>query len=139
MKIQYVGLKEDGETAFGAMTGIERWMPGDVHEVKDDFAKRMLQHPDVFARYEEAATQKGDGGQQAPVGLGVTLAPGATVPNPGTPLTGASITVEGQVIDLSGMDKDQLHDLAKRLDIAVHHASGPAKVIEALQAAFSGE
>lgn len=139
MKIQYVGLKEDGETAFSTLTGIDRWMPGDVNEVKDDVAKSMLQHPDVFARYEEAAAQKGDGGQQAPVGLGVTLAPGATVPSSGTQPTVASITVEGQVIDLSGMGKEELHELAKRLDIAVHHASGPAKVIEALQAAFSGE
>lgn len=50
MKIKYVGLKIDGETAFAKECGIERWLPGDAREVADpQLAKRMLAHPDVFA------------------------------------------------------------------------------------------
>lgn len=50
MKIKYVGLKDE-ETAFSRDTGIT-WFPGSVHDVPDDKAKRMLQHPDVFAQAE---------------------------------------------------------------------------------------
>jgi hypothetical protein len=134
VKIQYVGLKEGGETAFSNESGIDLWMPGDVHEVKDGVAKRMLQHPDVFAPAGEV-TEPVVASTVDP--STITLAPGATVAD--GEAKGASITVEGQVVDLSGLDKAQLHELAKRLDVEVHHASGAAKVIEALQAAFSGD
>jgi hypothetical protein len=50
IKIKYVGVKVDGETAFAAQSGIERWMKGDSFEVPDGIATKMLEHPDVFQR-----------------------------------------------------------------------------------------
>lgn len=47
--IKYVGLKDGGETAFHAQTGLT-WFPGSVHEVDAAHASAMLNHPDVFAR-----------------------------------------------------------------------------------------
>jgi hypothetical protein len=48
MKLKYVGLK-DRETAFSDVTGIV-WEQGKSEEIKDEeLAKRMLNHPDVFA------------------------------------------------------------------------------------------
>lgn len=53
-KLKYVGLKEDGETAFHERTGIPRWMPGDAHNITEAaLVARMLQHPDVFALVTE--------------------------------------------------------------------------------------
>lgn len=49
MKIKYVGLKLDGETAFSQTSGVPMWMPGDAFEVNDAVAVKMLNHPDVFA------------------------------------------------------------------------------------------
>jgi hypothetical protein len=130
MRLKYIGLKEDGETAFSHLSGIDRWMQGDENEVKDDVAKRMLLHPDVFALAGESSEPAVNTVDPSTI----TLAPGATVSEGTT--NQAFITVDGQAVDLSGLDKAQLHDLAKRLDVEVHHASGAAKVIEALQAAF---
>ena len=50
MKIKYVGVKPDGETAFARESGVARWMPGSSHEVPDHVGVKMLRHPDVFAR-----------------------------------------------------------------------------------------
>ena len=47
MKIKYVGLKQF-EDAFNGMTGVT-WGPGVEHDIGDDVAARMLNHPDVFA------------------------------------------------------------------------------------------
>lgn len=106
MKIKYVGVKEDGETAFSRDSGIERWMPGDSFDVPDPVGVKMLQHPDVFARdagkpakTKDAELDKRDtvqasaGNDTANAGggndtvqassnvdvSGVTLAPGGTV------------------------------------------------------------
>ncbi len=147
MKITYVGVKEDGETAFAHLSGIERWMPGDSFEVKDSVAARMLQHPDVFAQDETTAQTKA---LQAPVNKpaevhtstslaaavdpgALSLAPGAVVENP----VPVSITLaDGTVKVLDGLDKPALYELTKELGIKVHPASGPAKLIAALQEAF---
>lgn len=48
-QIKYVGVKEDGETAFFSESGGITWMPGDSHPIADKLAERMLNHPDVFA------------------------------------------------------------------------------------------
>lgn len=53
-KVHYVGLKQDGETAFRELTNIERWMPGDAHELPQPVAARLLQHPDVFSLTKHA-------------------------------------------------------------------------------------
>lgn len=69
MKIEYVGVKVDGETAFSRETGIT-WFPGDVNEVPEGIAKRMVQHPDVFAEAgvvqpKKAATAAASSTQEA--------------------------------------------------------------------------
>jgi hypothetical protein len=59
VKIQYVGVKKDGERAFKHDTDIE-WFPGDVHEVDVKVAEQMLRHPDVFVQVDgEAVTAAG--------------------------------------------------------------------------------
>ncbi len=113
MKLKYVGLKPDGETAFHDKTGVV-WFPGSCHEVKDEIATTMLRHPDVFALDVVAVKQEDPVEEKAP---SITLS-------------------DGTVKELDGLDKDQLHDLAKELGVTVHHASGAQKVIEALVAAF---
>jgi hypothetical protein len=147
MKIKYVGLKEDGETAFAHLSGVERWMPGDSFEVKDSVAIRMLQHPDVFAQEDttaqaiapqaqvnkpaEVVASTPAAGAVDPEAL--SLAPGAVVENP-IPL---SITLpDGSVKVLDGLDKAALYELTKELGVKIHPASGPAKLIAALQEAF---
>lgn len=47
MKLEYTGLKQDGETAFIEESGI-RWFPGDVHDVPAGIAKKMLGHPSMW-------------------------------------------------------------------------------------------
>ncbi len=81
MKIQYIGIKRDGETAFKHDTRIT-WYPGDVNDVQDSIGVLMLRHPDVFveagsapfaqieptpALWSEAATELGmtDGNVEA--------------------------------------------------------------------------
>lgn len=115
MKIKYVGLKQDGETAFADKTGIT-WMPGDSREIADAaLCKRMLQHPDVFA---EDTGEAADG----------TLKDGPA-------RTSIKLT-DGTLKELAELDKDALHALAAELQVKVHHAAGAAKVLEALFAAF---
>jgi hypothetical protein len=50
-RLAYVGLKQDGERAFQARTGIE-WMPGSEHNVEDGVAAEMLKHTDVWREVE---------------------------------------------------------------------------------------
>lgn len=51
MKIKYVGVKQDGETAFAKECGRERWLPGASQDVADAaLCARMLRHDDVFAQ-----------------------------------------------------------------------------------------
>lgn len=89
-RIKYVGLKEDGETAFASECGIERFMPGTHQVVDDTLAAKMLKHPDVFALADakEHATLAATQAPAAPVPTG-TLAPGAKVGDaPVDPLDG---------------------------------------------------
>lgn len=115
MQIKYVGVKQDGETAFIHDTKIT-WLQGDSHDVADDVAARMLKHPDVFAMDE--------------------------VEIPAVPLVDAGnaeafiTTPDGVTHALGVLDRAALHALAKELDVKVHHNAGADKVIEALQAAF---
>lgn len=75
-QIKYVGVKEDGETAFVHETGIT-WYPGDSHAVPEKVAERMLRHPDVFAEDDEQkpADKKP---VAAAVAAGTTVPPAAT-------------------------------------------------------------
>lgn len=132
MKIKYVGVKKDGETAFSRETKIEAWLPGDSHEINDPvLAKKMLQHPDVFA-VDEGETAPVPTPAQTPAptpapteapAAGLTLAPGAKVEPTADPLA-----------NIDSMEAPELHALAKSLGVKVHPNSGATKVREALRA-----
>jgi hypothetical protein len=128
-KIRYVGQKQS-ETAFNDRTGIT-WTPEQVEAVDVKHAADMLKHPDVFALDEPAfaglATAKGS---PPPV------VPPVPKVEPHEPVAILIALPDGKPVDLAGMDKEQLHALAKTHGVAVHHSAGPAKVIEALVAAF---
>lgn len=72
MKLEYTGLKAvGGETAFMEETGI-RWFPGDVHDVSEAAAKKMLEHATMWKSTDADVTAGGK-----PVA--------AIVPSPGVP------------------------------------------------------
>ena len=114
IKIQYIGKKPQRiDTVAG--TGIVWTGNGDVQLVPSDAAKRMLQHPDVWALAEDQEqVQLAESGPQV---AAISLPDGTT-----------------QALD--GMSKEALHDLAKALGVKVHHLSGADKVTEALVTAF---
>jgi hypothetical protein len=115
MKLKYVGVKLDGETAFSGETKIT-WRPGDEHEVPDSIARKMLGHPDVFAL---ADGLEGQGSADV-----VVIDQKITLPN-----------TEGE-IDLAVLSVDELKTLALSADVKVHHAAGKEKIIAALMAAY---
>jgi len=55
MKLEYIGLKKDGERHLIEQTGIE-WMPGSSHEVEARLAHKFLEHPTVWRRAEDQTT-----------------------------------------------------------------------------------
>ena len=111
MKLKYVGLKER-ETAFQPETGVV-WEPGSEHDIKDEaLCARMLKHPDVFAVADEDE-KPNDGGTTA---LFMQTADGP--------------------LDLSKLDKDQLHALAKESGVQVHHKAKAETVAAKLAEAF---
>jgi len=121
IKIKYMGKKPlRGDTVAG--TGIVWCGYGDVQDVPDHAAPKLLQHADVWEMVDEYSqnAQSGDASSADAQAL--------------KPL--ASITANGEVIVLDGMTKESLHDLAKELGVKVHHLSGADKVTEALVAAF---
>ena len=131
MKIAYVGVKLDGETAFTDKTGIT-WMPGDSFEVADDVATKMLQHPDVFAKDEGKATAKTDDTTDT---SGITLMPGGKVEPTDKPASVLHLA-DGTTKDLAGMEKADLHILAKELGVTVHPNAGAATVVAKILEAF---
>lgn len=48
-------------------------------------------------------------------------------------------TPDGEYVNLGDMSKEDLHAMAKKHGVQVHHKSGAAAVIEALQTAFAAE
>lgn len=120
-QIKYVGLKTTGEQAFIDDTKLE-WFPGDSHEVSAAHAEKMLKHPDVFA-------------------LADTVPAAAETVTAKTDETRTFVRVDtpkGQIaVELQTMSREDLHALAKERGVKVHHTSGAAKVIEALQDAFA--
>lgn len=126
MKLKYVGLKQQC-TAFKTDTGIT-WLPGAVHEVKDALAAKMLKHPDVFVADDDKPAKDAVKTPAAPVATNTsvatttaTLAPGATV----TPIAGS----------LDGLDKAELHAMAKEIGLKVHHFASADTVRAAIKAA----
>lgn len=136
MKIKYVGKKEV-ETAFSNETGII-WTPGSEHDINDvAMCKRMLNHPDVFEHVEEeqkpaASTEGGKGLSDAPV---KTEAP-ATETKPTEGPAKLQMQTAAGALDLSLLDKDQLHALAKEQGLSVHHNAKAETVAAKLAEAF---
>jgi len=121
MKIKYVGLKEQGSTAFADKTGIARWMRGDVHDIADaDLVERMLKHPDIFAVVDAKAAPKiTPAPTAAPVApapvqakdstpTAQTLAPGAAIEPAAQPVTNQDV-----VATLDAMDDAAVRAFAK--------------------------
>lgn len=114
MKLKYVGLKTDGESAFSPETGIT-WMPGDSREVRDVVAQRMLNHPDVFAvdEADDVPTAPTQSAEQNKIQL-----------------------PDGEVRSLDGLNDDALREFAKTHGVAVHHKAKGQKLVDALMSAF---
>ncbi len=115
MRIAYIGekpIKTDNVANSGAV-----WHgKGDIQEVPDALAGKLLVHQGVWAKVD---AEKVDD----------------------TTATEGRTTIklpDGTTKDLSGLDKAALHALADELGVKVHHAAGAAKVAEALLAAFPG-
>jgi hypothetical protein len=135
MLIKYVGLKES-ETAFSAETGIT-WEQGSQHEIASlALCTRMLNHPDVFEQVEVAPEPI----PPIPVSSGlsdaITLPPAVVtlppeddgqqlqtqeqqLPEDDKPAALVMMTKAGP-LDLSGMDKADLHRLAKDEGMDIH-------------------
>lgn len=115
-KIKYVGVKEDGETAFSREPGAPAvWMPGDSFDVSEALAKKMLQHPDVFAADEAAAAAADTGSNTGP-------------------------ETSNEVVDeFTGLDKAALHALAKERGVEVHHNAKAETVAKALREAAAAD
>lgn len=128
-KIQYIGKKPQRiDTVAG--TGIVWAGNGDVQLVPSDAAKRMLQHPDIWAIAEDQEPSNEPAGEPTPT-------PSAEAePAESGPQVAAISLPDGTIQALDGMSKEALHDLAKALGVRVHHLSGADKVTEALVAAF---
>lgn len=130
MKIKYVGLKTDGETAFARDAGITAWLPGDSIEISNPgVAHRMLQHPDVFAV---------DDGKAAKASAKTVATPLPVEPDPILVTNAAMSLAPGakvEAINLKDLDKAALHALAKERGVKVHHAAGADTVRTALEAA----
>ena len=119
MKIKYVGVKVDGETAFASASGIALWLAGDSHDVDDAVAAKMIKHPDVFAA-NDIDEQPQAPAEMAPVSIGSTQ---------------GAVDQSASLTPLEGMTKEQLHALAKDKGLKVHHNAG----IETLIKAISGD
>lgn len=105
MRIEYVG-KKARRTDTVAGTGIVWNGAGDVQEVPDEAAQKLLKHADVWAAVGESDA-----------GLADTKTNQAT----------------GDALD--DMDAEALHALAKERGVKVHHAAGADKVRKALRGA----
>lgn len=125
MKIKYVGLKEF-EDAFKGMTGVT-WGPGVEHDIGDDVAARMLNHPDVFALAGAAVKEPES------LSLADVAADPAQEDQPHKPQL-VMQTEEGALV-LDFLDKETLKQLAKEANIAVGN-SGPDKIRQKLAEAF---
>ena len=103
-KIKYIGKKPTKQDNV-AGTGKTWNGAGDVQEVSDLAAERLLKHSDAFALDDGAASKTDAETESEP---------------------------EDQ---FAGLSKEELHALAKERGVEVHHAAGAAKVAEALRAA----
>jgi hypothetical protein len=126
MKFKYVGKKER-ETAFSEATGIV-WEPGSEHDIADKaVAKRMLAHPDVFepvALADAAPAAEGDG-LSAVATTTATKPADAPPQEPQAPAEADKpaalvMMTKAGPLDLSTLDKAQLHQLAKDEGVDIH-------------------
>lgn len=172
MKLEYIGLKTDGERHLMEQTGIE-WMPGSAHEVETKHVQKFLDHPTIWKRADDQTTLSAatttppasinpgiPSWATAGIDAGLTDEQLESLAQAGGPETeqGAKLWLEltgkafgnveppppqsiirlpdGMTRILDDLSKEALHDMAKELRVKVHPASGPAKVIAALVAAF---
>lgn len=133
MKLTYVGTKSNGSTAFKAQTGIT-WFSGDSHDIKDDVAAKMLKHPDVF-KLAEAFPAAQEPKVPSVDTTGMTLAAGSKVEAPAKPAHVLHYQ-DGTTKVLDGLEKEELHALAKQLEVKVHPNAGAATVAAKLAEAF---
>lgn len=136
MKIKYVGLKADGETAFARAAGITAWMPGDSFEISNPGdAHKMLQHPDVFAVDDDKPAKAAVKATAAPPAAPATVV-GETVPvTAGTVTLAPGAKVTPAAVNLDDLDKAALHAMAKERGIKVHHFANADTVRAAIKAA----
>ena len=138
MKIKYVG-KKDAETAFAVETGIT-WAPGAEHEISNlSLCKRMLNHPDVFEAVAEeqkpvAPDQAHNPATSTEGGQGLSDA-GKSEVKPEAPVKLLMQTTAG-LLDLTLLDKDQLHALAKEQGLSIHPNAKAETVAAKLAEAF---
>lgn len=128
MKFKYVGKKER-ETAFSEVTGVV-WEPGSEHDIADKaVAKRMLAHPDVFepvALADAAPAAEGDGLSAVATTATEPVKPAAAQPqDPQAPADtdkpeALAMMTKAGPLDLSTLDKAQLHQLAKDEGVDIH-------------------
>jgi hypothetical protein len=112
---KYIGQK-DVERAFEEDTGIA-WLPGEEHEIKDEaIANKMKKYDGVW----QVVETKPAGLADAKIG------------------TGKSIDfsfIDGKEVDMTAMDKTQLHAIAKTMGVVVHANAGADTVRTAIIAA----
>jgi hypothetical protein len=100
---KYIGQK-DVERAFEEDTGIA-WLPGEEHEIKDEaIANKMKKYDGVW----QVVETKPAGLADAKIGTRTT----------------ETTAVDGKDVDMTAMDKAQLHALAKTLGVVVHANAG---------------
>ena len=139
MKIKYVGLKEF-EDAFKGMTGVT-WGPGVEHDIGDDVAARMLNHPDVFA-LAGAAVKEPESLSLSDAAAVETAADSVAEDAPADPAQEGQpqkpqfvMQTEEGALALDFLDTATLKQLAKEADIAIGN-SGPDKIRQKLAEAF---
>ena len=118
MRIEYVGIKPSrADTVAG--TGLV-WTPGQVHEVGDAKAKRLLAHPDIWREVR-------------PVAVSDNYEPG---------VSGVAVYADGAMEaenvsippNIDTMNDGQLRALAKARGIKVHHKHSAETIRSLLRA-----
>lgn len=122
-KIKYVGVKEDGETAFARESGIDRWMKGDSHEITNNaVAHKMLQHPDVFARDDrpvKAAPAATPAASPSPAAAPAPTDAPAPPPAPAVTLAAGTKVGDAPVDPLADLDEAGVRAYAKEQGLKI--------------------
>lgn len=112
--------------------GRERSMPEAHAKVLQKLGRGSYMTRDMVAAPQPAPAQE----PPAPPAAAPVPSEPTTTPEP-TAAPRALITTPQGDFDLTDMEKDDLHELAEKLGVEVHHASGAPRVRAALLEAFS--